>query len=359
VDKLADCRFSYFLKYGLRIKERKSITVDPAEFGTFVHAVLEKTASDVMNLGGFTQVSLEKTLEISDIHASEYIRARFKQLDSQRIAYLLNRNASELKLVVQELWEELHTSEFAPVGFEVAFGDLAELNSIAISGHSMEARLRGFVDRVDAWKIADHNYYRVVDYKTGRKDFDYCDVFNGYGLQMLLYMFALEDAGESLLGSAPIPAGVQYFPARVPVISSDGQLSEEELSASREKALKRKGLLLHDELVLQAMEPGEKPRKMCYTRKKDGTISGDLATSAQMRLLKAYVFTLIGKLIDDVASGCIDPNPYTRGSSHNACYYCPFGMVCHSDEVEGRRNYRAMSAQRFWDEVEKEMNNHG
>lgn len=359
VDKLADCRFSYFLKYGLRLKERKTITVDPAEFGTFVHAVLEKTASDVMNLGGFSQVSLDKTLEISDGHASDYIQSRFKQLDSHRISYLLNRNAAELKLVVQELWEELHASEFEPIGFEVAFGDTAELDSIAISGNDMEARLRGFVDRVDAWKVADHNYYRVVDYKTGRKDFDYCDVFNGYGLQMLLYMFALQDAGDSLLGSAAIPAGVQYFPARIPVISADGQLSDDELRATREKALKRKGLLLNDELVLQAMEPGEKPRKMGYTRKKDGTISGDLATGSQMRVLKAYVFSLIGRLIDDVASGCIEPNPYTRGSSHNACYYCPFETVCHSDDVEGRRNYRAMSAQRFWDEIEKEMNDHG
>ena len=275
------------------------------------------------------------------------------------VAYLFNRNTEELKLIVRELWKELSESGFIPKGFEVAFGDSAQVGAIPIPGRKIDARLRGFVDRVDVWEQSNCQYYRVVDYKTGRKDFDYCDVFNGYGLQMLLYMFALEDAGESLLGSSPIPAGVQYFPARVPVISSDGQLSEEELSASREKALKRKGLLLHDELVLQAMEPGEKPRKMGYTRKKDGTISGDLATSAQMRLLKAYVFTLIGKLIDDVASGCIDPNPYTRGSSHNACYYCPFGMVCHSDEVEGRRNYRAMSAQRFCFVFEKEMNNHG
>ena len=28
----------------------------------------------------------------------------------------------------------------------------------------------------------------MMDYKTGRKDFDYCDVFNGVGLQLLLYL---------------------------------------------------------------------------------------------------------------------------------------------------------------------------
>jgi ATP-dependent helicase/nuclease subunit B len=359
VDKLADCRFAYFLKYGLRLKERKTITIDPAEFGTFVHAVLENTAKEVMQLGGFRQIDLDTTLKISDKYAKDYVESRFQQLDSSRISYLLERNAAELRLIVKDLWEELANAEFEPIGFEVAFGDYADLDAISISGREMPARLRGFVDRVDLWRNANQNFYRVVDYKTGRKDFDYCDVFNGYGLQMLLYLFALEDKGEKLLGHRPIASGVQYFPARVPIVSADGIMSDEESALVREKSMKRKGLLLRDEMILQAMEPGEKPKRLNYTRRKDGSIEGDLATNAQMRMLKAYVFTLLGKLVDDIASGCIEANPYTRGTSHNACQYCPFGTVCHSQYVEGRRNYKSMSAQRFWDEVEKEMSKHG
>ena len=91
----------------------------------------------------------------------------------------------------------------------------------------------------------------------------------------------------------------------------------------------------------------------------NGTVSGDVATSAQMQILKSYVFALLGKMVDDIASGCIQPNPYTRGSSHNACSFCPFGSVCHSQYVEGRRNYKTMSSQRFWEEVEKEMSSRG
>jgi ATP-dependent helicase/nuclease subunit B len=312
-----------------------------------------------MQRGGFHNVSLEETLEISDFYAKEYVENRFHQLDSGRISYLLKRNSAELRLVIRELWEELRESEFIPVGFEVAFGDDKELSSIPISGKLMDARLRGFVDRVDLWKNQNSNFYRVVDYKTGRKDFDYCDVFNGYGLQMLLYLFALENTGTKLLGDHPVPAGVQYFPARIPVVSADGHMSDDASELAREKLLKRKGLLLLDEDSLHAMEPSEKPKRMNYSKKKDGTVSGDLATSDQMRLLKSYVFALLGNLIDDIASGCVEPNPYTRGSSHNACQYCPFSSVCHSQYVEGRRNFKTMSAQRFWDEVGKEMRSHG
>ena len=359
IDKLADCRFSYFLKYGLRAKERKTITVDPAEFGTYVHAVLERTAREVMEHGGFHAVTLDEVLSISDRHSLQYMQERFSQMDSSRIAYLFQRNAAELRMVVQELWEELCVSDFEPIAFELAFGDEAELDAISIPGTKMQARLRGFVDRVDTWDGNGRRFYRVVDYKTGRKDFDYCDVYNGYGLQMLLYLFALEDCGSSLLGDQMSAAGVQYFPARIPVISAEGLLTEEESKAVRGKTLKRKGLLLNDEDVLAAMEPGDKPLRLNYSRRKDGSISGDLASKEQMCLLKSYVYYLLRKIVDDIASGCVDPNPYTRGSSHNACMFCPYSAVCHSETVEGRRNFKTMSAQRFWEEMEKEMKAHG
>lgn len=359
VDKLADCRLSYFMHYGLRAKERKSITVDPAEFGTYVHDVLENTAREVMGLGGFHVVTLEKTLEISEKYSLEYIQNRFSQIDSHRVTYLYQRNTAELRLVVEELWKELNQSSFEPADFEVAFGSRSDLPTISIFGSKMNAFLRGFVDRVDTWNDGDRNYFRVVDYKTGRKDFDYCDIFNGYGLQMLLYLFALEDMGQQLIGDAPIPAGVQYFPARVPLISADSKLTSTEADAVRIKSMKRKGLLLSNERVLSAMEPDEHPMRLNYTRKKDGSISGDLADGKQFRLLKLYISTLLGKMVDDIASGDVTANPYTRGSSHNACTFCPFGAVCHPDSLDTRRNYKAITREQFWELIEREVMSHG
>ena len=359
VDRLAECRLSYFLKYGLRAKERKEASVDPAEFGTYVHDVLEHTAKEIKDLGGFHRVSLEQTLEISQKYADAYAKERFSQLESQRVAYLFRRNNQELELVVRELWEELSRSEFGPTGFEVEFSKDADMPPIAINGAKMQAELRGFVDRVDQWQGPGCSYFRVVDYKTGRKDFDYCDVFNGVGLQMLLYLFALESGGQEVLGGKSIPAGVQYFPARMPVMGADGRLTEEETEKLRMKEKRRKGLLLDDEQVLQAMEPGENPQRMSYTVRKDGSRSGDLASREQLGMLKEYVYKVLRNLVNDIASGSVTPNPYTRGTSHSACSFCPYGTVCHRDEVEGRRNYKTMTAQRFWDEIGKEACDHG
>ena len=223
----------------------------------------------------------------------------------------------------------------------------------------MNALLQGYVDRVDTWVNGPNSYYRVVDYKTGSKDFDYCDVFNGVGLQMLLYLFALQECGESVVGQNPIPAGVQYFPARVPYVSADGQLTEEELEKERTRDRVRRGLLLKDEEILQAMEPGDDYKRLSCSVKKDGTLTGDLADREQMKLLKSYLFRILARMVDDIASGNVEPNPYTRGSSHSACAFCPYGAVCHKEHVTGRRNYEAMKADRFWQEIGKEMNPHG
>ena len=74
-----------------------------------------------------------------------------------------------------------------------------------------------------------------------------------------------------------------------------------------------------------------------------------------MKLLEGYVFHYLARMVEDIASGNVEPNPYTRGSSHNACAYCPYGSICHEKTVEGRRNYKAMDATKFWEEVGKEM----
>jgi len=359
IDRQAECRLSYFLKYGLRAKERKEAAVDPAEFGTYVHAVLENTARCIRDMGGFAMVTLEETLEIAHRYSEEYASQRFSQLESERVSYLFRRNIQELDMVVKELWQELRQSLFSPEGFEVSFGGSEGLPPIAIPNSAMNAILRGFVDRVDVWQSPGSRYYRVVDYKTGRKDFDYCDVFNGVGLQMLLYLFALRDSGSDLLGEQPIPAGVQYFPARAPYLPAEGRLEGQEAEKERQSQWKRKGLLLQDEMVLQAMEPGEKPSRMCYSIRKDGSLSGDLADRDQMKQLEAYIFHTLAKMVEDIASGNIQPNPYTRGTSHSACDYCPYGPICHKEAIVGRRNYKTMTAQRFWEEIGKERKEHG
>ena len=88
-------------------------------------------------------------------------------------------------------------------------------------------------------------------------------------------------------------------------------------------------------------------------------MTGEIADTEQLRMLRQYIFALLGNMVGEIASGNITPNPYTRGSSHDACTYCPYGSICHKNEVTGRRNYKTMSRQEFWNRLEKEVKGNG
>ena len=51
---------------------------------------------------------------------------------------------------------------------------------------------------MDGWLHDGRLYLRVVDYKTGKKSFDLSDLRYGLGIQMLLYLFTLEQEGARL-----------------------------------------------------------------------------------------------------------------------------------------------------------------
>lgn len=359
VDCQAECRLHYFLKYGLRARERKEAKVDPAQFGTYVHDVLEKTGRAVMERGGFHHVTLEQTLELAHDFSKQYLHDNFGALESQRMDEMFRRNMLELEAVVRELWRELREAQYEPRFFELKFDEDGAMPAVDIPNKGIPAQLRGFVDRVDLWYRGESSYVRVVDYKTGRKEFDYCDVFNGVGLQMLIYLFALEKAGENVIPGKRISAGVQYFPARAPYLSVEGSMSEEEADAARRKASKRSGLLLLDEQSLHAMDPSEKLDTLDCSVTKDGTIKGNVADRESLGLLSDYMMKLLGAMAEDIASGNIEPNPYTRGKVHDACSFCPYGAVCHKQSVAGGRNYKALSAEEFWQGIGKEMQEHG
>lgn len=356
VDKAATCKFAYFMCYGLKARLRKEIEVDPAQFGTFVHYVLEHAAREVCNRGGFRAVSLEQTRQLARQYAMEYQKEQFAQLADQQPArqdYLFRRNLQELDAVVEELWQELRQSRFVPGGFEVKFGPGGAMDPVEISGAAMPARIQGFVDRLDVYSRGEQTYVRVVDYKTGRKTFDYCDVLNGIGLQMLIYLFALEDVGEELLGDAPEAAGVLYFPARAGILSVDDAMDEKAIQKKRREEQRRNGLVLEEENVLMAMDETEEFRFLPVKKSKDALV-GDLADARQLRELKQYVKDCLSKLVDQIAGGSIEPNPYVRGKN-SPCTYCDYRGACHLDLWGAPREFKEIKRKEFWQEVE----NHG
>ncbi len=364
IDKYASCKYAYYLDYGLHAKERKQARIDAPLFGTFVHEVLEKLCRQVQSEGGFAEITEPRLTELTRTYIRAFVAQTLGESEdaSPRTDYILRRSFDEVYAVVRELWQELRQSRFVPEGFELPFFDE---HAITLAGQYAQCRITGVVDRVDLYTAPDgRTYLRVVDYKTGRKDFDYTDLLCGMGLQMLIYLFTLTDQSRAYFGRAALPAGVMYFPARYPVRAAKGRLSPEEAEKDRRSELRRKGLVLGDEEVIEAMEPGEEKKYLPVKYKKAKgeapTLQGDVASPEQLRLLRRHVERSLGQMTDEIYQGELAPNPYYRGEEHWACKWCEYRTVCHVDS--GSVPLRVLSAtrrERFWQELEQEEERHG
>ena len=341
IDRLAMCRMSFFLQYGLNAQERKTAQVDASVFGTFVHDVLEHVAKQVMAEGGFRKVTLERTMELAQERMQWFMREKLSDLwDSERSEYLFRRSFSEVKAVVEQLWQELSVSEFEPQWFELKFQEGEEMPSVRIVGEHMTAELIGVVDRADIWRSGDRVYVRIVDYKTGKTTFELQKILQGIGLQMLLYLFAMHRNGDHLLNEKLHCAGVLYFPAKIEHLSVDSKF-DSGISNARRKSQRRTGMILEREDVLSAMEPEERflPEK------------NSRATSEQFEILEKFVFRTVAALADELALGTVEANPYYAGDRDNACAKCSYCEVC-KDRAEKRWIPPVKKIEEFWQKAE-------
>jgi len=354
IDKFAACRFAFFMNYGLKAKPRKQAKLDQPAFGTFVHAVLENTVLRVKELGGFQVVNEEQILQIATEEITRYAEQYFPE-QAKREAYLFNRSKAEIRDIVLDLWEELRRSKFRPEYCELKFAVGAELPPVRIEGEKAQAHVIGTVDRVDLYREGEKTYVRVVDYKTGTKDFDYTDILNGAGLQMLIYLFALRTLEKEKLE----PAGVLYLPAKKDYPLTEPMPDDESVALQHRDKRKRKGLIRDDENLLAAMEEDpEAPLFMPYKCSKRG-ISGNLATKEQMELLERHVVRTLASMADEIMGGDVEPNPIVRGQI-SSCSYCDYQTVCHKDlDTQKRRVMAETSAAKFWEELERRENANG
>ncbi len=356
IDKFNSCKFSYFMEYGLKAAARKTAEFAAPEYGTFVHYILENLCAEVKDNGGFKKFSKELLPGIVDRLTKEYVDSQLAGgLDNknQRFRYLFSRLQKSVRAVADNVFDELASSDFVPLDFELAFNDRSELGPVEVYENGKASSVVGFVDRVDGYVKDDKLYLRVVDYKTGKKSFDFTNIRYGMGLQMLIYLFALQGSGSGYYAKEVVPAGVIYMPARDELIKTSRTVTDEELQAMKDTALTRSGLLIDDPDILQAMENhDEKFRFLPVKLKRDGEMSRDsIASSEQLGRLARFVDKTLHQLTAELGSGKIDADPYKSGDSY-PCKYCEYSSVCGHDG-ENFRYLKKYTSEKFWESIEE------
>lgn len=355
LDLVNSCHFGYFLRFGLDAKPRQRAAFRAAEYGTFVHDVLERTLRAAREEGAPLD-DVRAVERLSQAAAERYEREVLPNLEGEpaRFRVLFQRMKGAALAVARSVCAELAVSDFTPAAFELGFGPGKDLPPVEVE-QGVRLRLTGYVDRVDQWLHEGKRYVRVVDYKTGKKSFDFADVADGRGLQMLLYLFALRREGKGLLGpEETVPAGVLYVPARTPLVDGERDMSDGEIQRARDRLLRRQGLVLDDPDVLSAMErPAGEYRFLPVGTGRGGGDS--LVTPAQMEALDGYITAALRAAAGELAAGNIDADPYWQGADKNPCRWCDYKAACHFEEGCGdrRRFRRGLRAAQFWEWMDR------
>lgn len=327
------CHFKFFCSTGLKLKALKKRQIGSLEQGNIVHLCLETVLSSCKTKEEFDSLDEKKIADIINQCVEEFMNNSMGGDSNRNLR--VNNNINNIKdniiKIVLHIQNELRQSKFRPVELEY------EINKDGIpmlkTDNGVEVILRGIIDRVDMYEENGEKYIRVIDYKTGVKNFSVAKLLYGIDMQMLLYMFSV--TGEHGKYSDCAPAGVLYMPAKEIDCERDRD-DDSDINEFLDKHYKMNGVVLKERSVLSAMEKDIQGVYIPAKLLKDDTGSGEVLlnkklsscfTSSQFVKLKKHIENLIENLAKELYDGKINADPLISGKS-SPCKYCDYWSVC-------------------------------
>ena len=220
IETFSNCRFMHFCRYGLGIEPLNKVDFDAMTRGNILHYVLDKFISSHMDDIGKLREDLikDETAELCNRYIIELGVDRSRL--GKKFVYMLELLKDTAYYIVCAVNNEFGQSTYRPSACELKIGDIGGegIASVKVpTDGGRNVKISGSIDRVDT---TPNGKVRVIDYKSGKKEFELTDLLNGVKMQMLLYLYSIVKNGKELL-SAEHPTAVLYFPARRDALSAD------------------------------------------------------------------------------------------------------------------------------------------
>lgn len=364
----ASCRFAYFLEYGLKLSQREEYRFAVQDFGTVLHGVLEDVSRQLKEeKKSFSLLSDEerkKRVSESVVRiAAEYGNTILK--DNSRNEYMIKRLTDLADRTVWAIGKQLERGEFAPDAYEMNF--LVDEHEV-LGDKSLY--MQGKIDRIDICEDDNNVYVRVVDYKTGKSDFDLLKTFYGLKLQLVTYMKAAQRIEKKRHPDKNIiPAGILYYNIDNPII--EVQSVHEEDADYREAVdemilenLRMKGVVNEDTEIIRKMDDrGGKSAVIPVAFKSNGELDmrSHIYSTQKFEQLTDYVTEKSADMAAGIFGGNVDVNPY-HTQKEDACTYCPYHAVCgFSPDIPGgqSRSLKTFSDEEIWKKIREGVDENG
>lgn len=335
------CPFLFFCSYVLQAKSRRKAELSPLESGSAIHFVLGEVLP-ALGREGLVPLDVLRAERLIEQALAHYLRETLGGVQGKpaRFSYLYKRLQNTLMNLVKHLSLEFAESEFFPAAFEAPIRHGGAFSPLVVhTPLGGTVLVEGIVDRIDTYEKDGQKYVRVVDYKSGARQFRLSDVLGGLNMQMLLYLFAICKSGEDAYQGA-LPAGVLYMPAKNTIATVERGANEAAVEAAHCKKLRMNGLILDDPAVIRAMEKNAQGVFIPAKLKKDGSPDNysSVASLAQLGILQRHVEDMVGEMAAQLADGRIPASP-VKEDAFSICDNCDYRAVC---KTEGDDNCRIL-----------------
>jgi len=327
LEKYNACALSYFLTYGLFADERKKAAVLSNDTGSALHETLavyfERKNKENADYSAITRASVKKEIEkIIDENLSYRENALFETSSYYR--YTLLRIKDIASVTAWKIVRFYAQSSFRPYGFEIKIGKNGVFDSYTIRLENSEAKINGYIDRMDISKINGKNYFNIIDYKSSEKKIDPDLAECGVRFQPLLYAGIVK---ENIENSSP--AAMLYMQMEDPVVSFDSAPDEADLEKKVLDKVSLKGLVLNDDEVVKNLDADIDNKKAVHfvPTSKNSKIS-----SAEMDMMLKKAIDTAKETSQKISDGEIEINPVFIKGKFDACEYCKFGSCCKNNE---------------------------
>ena len=350
------CPFMYFSKYMLDAKPREDTALKSVDTGTLMHSVVEELSYKVKEeFGSWKDVSDEWLEKMSEELADEKIAELNENTDivEPRQFWAVQRVKNGIKASVQMIAAQLKAGEFVPMGYEISFDDNSKYKCIEISAGGKKVRLRGKIDRSDIYTDeSGRKFIRVIDYKSGKREFRVDELYYGINLQLAVYLDSLTKQENG------ISAGMLYFRLFDPIVKTGGDISQEEANKITVKEYKADGLLPADSIILEKMDRDIQSGSSFLPVKfnTNGSIAAysRVATYEQFENMNKYLKKALKKLGEAMLSGKTDISPI-RYNKDSPCTYCDYKAMCHFDGAlcNSYNRLPKLSEKEAWEKIEE------
>ena len=360
LEKYRSCPFSYYLQYGLNLKEKEELKIQSFDTGLFVHEIIDEFFKYIGN----NKVEMSELI-LDDEKLSKIVEELMKNdlengrnylfKETYKYKVLVNRLKRILVKALKYIMESLVYSDFQIEGTEVEFDKNGKYKPITITlEDGKRVEIIGKIDRIDTARTEDGNYLRIIDYKSSAKNIDLNEVYAGIQIQLLIYLDAVCEE-EDL-----IPAGVLYFSFLEQIAKSDKKLSQDEIEEKLRENFKMKGLILADVKVIEMqdnhLDQGGTSKIIPAGITKSGSINKRCTNgveSEEFAILQKYIKKTVKDIAKEILKGKIDVKPYNK-KGKTPCEYCAYKSICGFDTRLSGNKYRYIN-KKSNDQVIKEM----